>query len=246
MKILFLLLITFNIYSQGLVKRYDNQYDLIRSIKKVGYEPNVNLTFNIRFIYLGKNLNKLTSDKIILIKNRLDNAFGVTKIRFTYDSKIYSYSTTMTIDSCFKYGVRLIDRGTYNSKDINFYIVENDGNIYNGFSTYPSSYINRIFIQIDYLNDGTMEHEMGHFFGLLHTFDRTTKLNEYNSEEEGDMIVDTKPDIKGLEFTSDCKLIGYDIDLRNYMSYYGRCRNRFTYEQIKLMNKIANYRKQFK
>jgi hypothetical protein len=160
----------------------------------------------------------------------------------------------MTIDSCFKYGVRLIDRGTYNSKDINFYIVENDGNIYNGFSTYPSSYINRIFIHIDYLNDGTIEHEMGHFFGLLHTFDRTTKFNEFNSEEEGDMIVDTKPDIKGLEFTSECKLsenvkdskgVMFDVDLSNYMSYYGRCRNSFTYGQIKLMNKTAKYRKSF-
>jgi hypothetical protein len=254
MKILFLLLITLNIYSQGLIRRYYNQYDLIRNIKKDGYEPNINLTFNIRFIYLGEKPTKLTSDKILLIKNRLDNAFGMTKIRFTYDSRIYSYRTTMTIDSCNKYGCRLIDRATYNRKDINFYIVENDGNIYNGLSTYPSSDINRLFIHIDHLNDGTMEHEMGHYFGLLHTFDRTVGVSEYNSEEEGDMVSDTKTDKEGLEYTSGCKLVEkvkdsrgvmFDVDLSNYMSYYGICRNRFTSGQIKLMNKIAKYRKQF-
>lgn len=254
MRILLLLLITFNLQSQGLIKRYYNQYDLIKNVKLINDIPTGNIYFNIRFIYIGKSSYRLTNDKIALIKNRLDNVFNKTKIRFTYDSKIYSYYSEMTIDSCYKYGSMIIDRKTYNRDDINFYIVENDGELYNGLSSYPSSDIRRLFVNINYLNDGTVEHEMGHFFGLLHTFERACRVNEFNSEEEGDMISDTKTDIEGLDYTNDCKLSGYvkdaygvmyDIDLSNYMSYYGKCRNRFTSGQIHLMNLVAKYRKKF-
>lgn len=247
MRVLLFLLFAINCFAQDIKEQYYNQYELLEKLRTID-DKNDTYRFNIRFIYIGNKVYNLDSNKIKLIKNRLNSSFRVTNIRFTYDKKIYSYYSNMTIDSCYTYESRIIDRVTYNRKDINFYIVDNKGKKYNGLATYPASDIHRLFINIDNLNDGTIEHEMGHYFGLLHTFENSPGNN-------GDMISDTSPDIEGLLYGKDCKLSGvikdnkgniYNIDLSNFMSYYGVCRNRFTTEQIKVMNKVAYYRTIFK
>lgn len=98
---------------------------------------------------------------------------------------------------------------------------------------------------------GTVAHEMGHYFGLLHTFEgQGTELADgSNCETEGDNICDTPGDpydedqpttnyvdgncrfiYEGLDANGDY----YDPHVGNIMSYYP-CACEFTYGQYLLM-----------
>jgi len=85
--------------------------------------------------------------------------------------------------------------------------------------------------------DGTLTHEMGHMFGLLHTFEGNgiELVNGSNCETEGDLICDTPADpfVEGddmsLYIGEDCEFISikldsnfqyYQPDVGNIMSYY--------------------------
>lgn len=253
MRTIILLLLSFSLYSQGIIKKYNNQYELIREVEKIPFNPKYQSKFNIRFIYLGKKSYKLTNEKIILLKDRINRTFKESNITFTYDSNIYSYYNDLNIDSCYNLVDREIDRKTYNHKDINFYIVERCGKTYNGLSSYPISKYNRIFVDLEKIDDGTVEHELGHYFGLLHTFENTIYVNEHNADNDGDMISDTRTDNYDISFDEKkCLIFGdwydntgfkFNPDITNYMSYYGKCRDKFSPKQILRMNKIATYRK---
>lgn len=110
-----------------------------------------------------------------------------------------------------------------------------------------------------WFNESTLEHELGHFFGLQHTFgkspyENTTleKPDGSNCIEEGDFICDTPADPNG-KINKKCEYIGlsdakkYDFNppITNYMSYYRNdCKNEFTLGQYASMNAFANkYRK---
>ena len=76
----------------------------------------------------------------------------------------------------------------------------------------------------------TLIHEMGHFFGLYHTFDEDLGIefvNGENCETTGDLVCDTPADNQGP--VNDCQYTGYIEDvngdpyiplINNYMSYY--------------------------
>ncbi len=110
-----------------------------------------------------------------------------------------------------------------------------------------------------WFNESTLAHELGHFFGLQHTFgkspyENTTleKPDGSNCIEEGDFICDTPADPNG-KINKKCEYIGlsdakkYDFNppITNYMSYYRNdCKNEFTLGQYASMNAFANkYRK---
>lgn len=94
-----------------------------------------------------------------------------------------------------------------------------------------------------------LTHEMGHFFGLPHTFANTgTELVDgSNCLIAGDFICDTEadPDSTGSNVDPLCNYIGppqrdlngdfYEPPTDNFMSYYGQCRCRFTNGQYQLM-----------
>ena len=102
------------------------------------------------------------------------------------------------------------------------------------------------------LTVNTLVHELGHFFGLLHTFGDEKKgvskelVNGSNCKTEGDKICDTPADPYGngdSQVDADCVFQGtvkdgngqyYDPDVSNIMSYYP-CGNRFTQDQYILM-----------
>ncbi|MEZ4940252.1 MAG: M43 family zinc metalloprotease [Saprospiraceae bacterium] len=111
-----------------------------------------------------------------------------------------------------------------------------------------------IIIRKDCINVGTIAHEMGHFFGLAHTFEGngTELVDGSNCDTAGDGICDTPADPyvpgdpKEDYVNSDCIFISpktdangeyYNPDLGNIMSYYdcGSCG--FTWGQL---NKMAN------
>lgn len=98
----------------------------------------------------------------------------------------------------------------------------------------------------------TMAHEMGHVFGLLHTFETGDELvNGSNCETAGDMICDTPADpyVEGADtmWVNGCEFIFLGVDANgqlyqpqtgNTMSYYcGGCG--FTKEQLLKMAETA-------
>jgi hypothetical protein len=92
---------------------------------------------------------------------------------------------------------------------------------------------------------GTFTHEMGHYFGLLHTFEGNGEelVNGDNCDTAGDLICDTEADNydpsedPSLYVDGNCRFINIDLDANgdyyrpdvgNIMSYYGGCRCGFT------------------
>ena len=94
----------------------------------------------------------------------------------------------------------------------------------------------------------TGTHEVGHYLGLLHTFDGGcgTTNTPYTS---GDLLQDTvahnKPDYECAAATSTCTS-GGPLPIENYMNYTpDTCMTRFTPEQVSRMRcSIMNYRKE--
>ena len=88
----------------------------------------------------------------------------------------------------------------------------------------------------------TATHEMGHYLGLLHTFEGYACLNSYT---EGDLIVDTP--LESTEHYS-CSVQTYTCGtpdpLHNYMNYTDDiCMNQFTREQAnRMVCSLLNYR----
>jgi hypothetical protein len=116
-----------------------------------------------------------------------------------------------------------------------------------GYTYLPTT--NRNFIAIANscaINGSTVIHEVGHFFGLLHTHDTRYGMedpNESNCDSAGDLCCDTPAD-PGLSDTNvnvNCVYTGtstydgrpYNPDTHNYMSYSRKsCRDRFSNEQF--------------
>ncbi len=123
-----------------------------------------------------------------------------------------------------------------------------------GISTFPfsSSAASRFIIMQKNCstNGSTLAHEIGHFFGLLHThetFQGRELADGSNCADAGDLICDTPADPNlGLSPLSGCNYIGnfidpvgvaYNPDPSNIMSYApAACRQRFTEQQGDLMN----------
>ena len=96
--------------------------------------------------------------------------------------------------------------------------------------------------------DLTIEHELGHFFGLYHTFE-TSMGNEFvdgsNCATTGDLVCDTPADNDGNldgcqydDLSTDGNGEHYTPYTSNIMSYYGVCRCKFTNGQFNRMAAI--------
>lgn len=95
---------------------------------------------------------------------------------------------------------------------------------------------------------GTLAHEMGHFWGLEHTFSNPGQelADGSNCATAGDQLCDTPADPYSgpdIEYVTDCifSWMGldpngqfYDADVGNIMSYYD-CTCHFSYQQYQLM-----------
>lgn len=94
---------------------------------------------------------------------------------------------------------------------------------------------------------GTLAHEMGHFFGLYHTFETDNGFefsDGSNCETTGDLVCDTPADNNGPFLEDECKYNSTNTDpngdfytpyLSNIMSYYGACTCKFTPGQYNRM-----------
>jgi hypothetical protein len=111
--------------------------------------------------------------------------------------------------------------------------------------------INKSGIVISIPGESTLSHEMGHYFGLEHTFETkhgAELVNGSNCATTGDLICDTPADPNGIISLS-CQFISMNKDangqyytplVNNIMSYYlpaCLCKPGFTHQQYKKMAK---------
>lgn len=128
-----------------------------------------------------------------------------------------------------------------------------------GFATYPGpSSGGGVFLNESCYGKGTttLQHEMGHWLGLPHTFDQTSPV-EYvdgsNCSTKGDRFCDTPADF--VDYRASCPYNGLETDPKGdlyknvidetlYMSYFlDDCQNRFSpMQQAEMNNTLTNER----
>lgn len=134
---------------------------------------------------------------------------------------------------------QLLDQ--YDSKFIlNIYFFANLIGV-NGYARFPEDQVDRIVITSERVLTSTVEHELGHYFSLLHTYE-TSRGDELVSGENcrvaGDFICDTPPDPGDRSDFNACVYVGTaadaagDVYAPDGFNYMGRgqatCRNRFS------------------
>jgi hypothetical protein len=221
------------------------------------------LFINIKvFNTTDKNTNQFKIKEKIL---HLNDIFKEASIQFILDTLVVKRTSPYTIDQI-ESSDKIRNKVTKDLEKeniINLFIVPK-GEFLNGFTyVVPDTFINylnlkcnTIFINDEaWLNQSTIAHELGHFFGLQHTFgsnpkENTTKElpNGSNCKTEGDFICDTPADPNGL-INKNCQFMGLSSKqqqhfsplVNNYMSYYrNSCKNEFTKGQYLAMNQFAN------
>jgi len=175
-----------------------------------------------------------------LVQYMLDDRFDSLTVTDAYDEEIQMTSIY------------------YEPNTINVYLVDtigvDGGADVNGYANFPGADKDLMVIekQAFEFDSQTFTHEMGHFFGLYHTFETDNGLelvNGSNCEIAGDLVCDTfsDPDPDGNSDPDDhCNYTGnvlvdangdwYVPPTDNYMSYYSSdCRCRFTPQQYNRM-----------
>lgn len=187
--------------------------------------------------------------------NYLNTQFKSSKIQFDFvkEGNNYIYSE-QNVDYFYHNSAveKFFTEKSYDKSVINLYVFDNYEDVI-GYTHYPVLNLNRVFISKAHLTDPAFIHEMGHFFGLLHTFEKeithSSTVSNKDCSKNGDKICDTPPDPFGASFVEDdCSLFGeykdqygkdFRPDLNNFMSYYGSCRTQFSPQQRELMYYIA-------
>ena len=94
----------------------------------------------------------------------------------------------------------------------------------------------------DYYDQGrTATHEVGHYLGLMHTFEGNACQNGYTV---GDLIQDTNPENVEHYYCEPTQSCAVDDPIHNYMNYTpDACMNQFTAEQAnRIICSVLNYR----
>ena len=231
------------------------------------------LLFMLQVVYGSKKIKATLEKKIDLELNKVNQVFAHSKIKFVLNRMTIVKETSLTVDEFYEDNVK---KNNYikslDKKNINLIFVEN-GSVYSGFTTVPkTSFLNyltpdnsynSIFVSANLEYPlATIAHELGHFFGLQHTFGSSkdpysTKEDKKlaNCSTEGDFICDTPPDNNTGALTNCDIVVPIDTSnlekeivypsVLNFMSYTpSKCRSEFTPMQYSLMKKFAlTYRK---
>ncbi|PKS06755.1 hypothetical protein jhhlp_006829, partial [Lomentospora prolificans] len=178
----------------------------------------------------------------------LNEDYNKTGFSFTLKDVDWTINTTWTVNSEPMEMKRALRKGSY--KDLNIYFLANiDGNL--GYSYYPTAVEKG---SNDFYRDGcvilasstpggrltnynmgkTATHEVGHWFGLFHTF------NGGCSDVDGDYVSDTPAQMNGTEGCPASRDSCPDKEgldpIHNYMDYsYDSCMEEFTEGQIQRM-----------
>lgn len=149
----------------------------------------------------------------------------------------------------------------YEPNIINMFVsssIEKQENQLGGYAYFPGSIIidvihlsKNVFVPLPGGSPSTIIHEMGHFFGLFHTFETDfgeELVDGSNCATAGDKVCDTEanPSVSGAGFNDNCDYVGqpetdsmgnyFVPPVQNYMSYVpGKCRCDFTKQQYNRM-----------
>lgn len=220
------------------------------------------LTFKVNCIVATKK--KPDFFKIKQTIDELNTVFVHAKINFVVHSAIHYSPTKLNIDIIAeKDGLfTLFKEDLKKRKSINIIILPH-GQKLNGYTlVLPENFLNYLNLGYEtmyisdkaWFNKSTLAHELGHFFGLQHTFGKVTSENATlekpdgtNCIGEGDFICDTPADPNGRT-DKNCNYTGkyakngvqFKPQVSNYMSYYpNSCKNEFTKGQYNAMNFFA-------
>jgi len=245
-------------------------------------ELNTFTVFNVAVdvLYCGTEKKEFLSKKIQQSFDRANAAFSGAAVRFQIDGNIhFNCDPQFSIfDKSAKteevlYQKYCLSKG---EKRIHLFVVDNiinpfdaqDGEL--GYTYMP--YYHRVFcrefiiLSLDgIVRDGTLAHEMGHFFGLHHTHgDENTFEKELvsgaNCYSAGDSICDTPADpmlSKKVAYAGadcSCQYVGGDLD-PNYEAYHpltdnimsytlDKCRTKFTAGQLNKIGYQVRWHKQ--
>ena len=144
----------------------------------------------------------------------------------------------------------------YDPHCINIYIVDkivsSGTGTESGHSSFPTDPYNVIFLRKeDASNANTVAHELGHFFGLVHTFEN---FGQNDNRIGDDGFDDTAMDPYPFPLSNGLKIcdvnnifnvggINYSLPIDNLMSYYEcpKVEKRFSAKQLKYMRHTALY-----
>lgn len=213
----------------------------------------------------GSGNNGLSPSVIPGIMSNLNSVFSAIGVQF------YSCNPAEIIDSDVYYQIdneneELSLRNAHNDPDaINIYYFYNLMNVW-GSSYWAYTYLggstNFIGIRNELTNGSAATHEMGHFYGLLHTFqgyssppnstmELVTRGAGKNCDTAGDLLCDTPADpfIESNIVNTSCTYIGnardfnnelYTPDVSNLMAYSrDECRNHFSTGQNSIISALA-------
>lgn len=214
----------------------------------------------------GNGNNGLSPSVIPSMMEKLNSAFSAANVQF------YSCNPAEFIDSDAYYQIddeneELALRNAHNDPGaINIYYFKNFINAHEKSwwaYTYQNGDANFIGIRNEITNGQVLTHEMGHFYGLLHTFrnyssppnsamELVTRGTGNNCSTAGDLLCDTPADpyIESVDVNTNCTYIGnardfnnvlYTPDATNFMAYSrDDCRTHFSPGQYSRISAFAS------
>jgi len=241
------------------------------SIRNIVVNKNKKIKFPIRFGLVQAESNSISQSELVIrnVINNLNQSFAPVNFLF-YLEQIDIIKTDLSLEDLSSNVDNIYDRfSEQNDHDdmITIYVLNHRDEFCNiqsesiscsrtvGFSYILSERTNNIVVsQFDLKDPKIIAHELGHFFGLFHTFEEFNfgkdQFDSDKCQDVGDRMCDTPPD-PGIVFEiyvnySTCEMIGlkdtigneYKPLLENYMSYYKPCYLRkysFTEDQIMFM-----------
>lgn len=221
------------------------------------------LPFELNIVWVSEENTFDSSTIEESVKQRIANLnqnFNASKLHFVIDDKInFVKNNEFTLEKIYE-KARAENYFLKYGKDrkINIFIVKSEG-ILNGYTSVLTEKFHRynknkkhnaIFISNEsFFNQSTLEHEMGHFFGLQHTFGgnpvsfSTDELpTGENCQNSGDWLCDTPADPNII--IARCKpledISPFRPDFSNFMSYYpNNCKFQFSPQQTIVINQFA-------
>jgi len=261
--------------------------ELLKQFYSVNTHKNARKGNNYTIFLRPKIIHKTNSEivfktsQVIELLNEINRVFSEINIRFEIrENTIEQYFDDNFYDLNVKDEAEL--RKKYDKNDgINIYFVHSitlpDLKLLNGYTNLPNlsrssnlillSYLNNSFEDFKLLKDKIIVHELGHYFGLLHTYQDGNHPDVYrrelvtrgigsNCSFTGDQLCDTEADpferinsiaalpcnerIPNNIFDANGDLFHPPVD--NYMSYHTKCGNHFTPMQYQKIEAGLNTR----
>jgi Pregnancy-associated plasma protein-A len=211
--------------------------------------PCINKTFMVNVHIVKDSLGKpiVTTDEVSAILAKANKAFAPICVSFDYcDYDYVEDYAYLHIDDATE--IRLLTSRFHNRRRINLYIVEsyfeankNSYSVHNGITSERDGVI---ILPKDGIG---IEHELGHLFGLYHTFETkfgVELVNGSNCSTAGDRICDTPadpnilvdPKVCDFKYSKpDANMDQYRTEIGNFMSHAFCAHCFFTPDQYEAM-----------